>query len=114
MKKTFLVLSLLTFFGAGYITGSIQTRNAIALELGGLTGLSGTVDSLKSLGKTVMEMQDNINKLQTNINQVKKVKDDISSYTGIIDKATGKTPAKTPTPSTTTPAVEKGLKDYLK
>lgn len=112
MKKALLVVSLVAFFAAGYITGSIQTKNAIAIELGGLTGAGGTVESLKNLGKTIIEMQENVDKLQKNINTVKKVKDDISGYTGIIDKATGKTPATTP--STTTPAVEKGLKDYLK
>jgi len=117
MKKALLVVSLLGFFAAGYMTGSIQTRNAIALELGGLTGLSGTVDSLKSLGKTVMEMQDNINKLQTNINQVKKVKDDISNYQGIYDKVTGKPAPKTQTQpaqqQTINPALQKGLNELL-
>ena len=107
MKKALLVVSLVGFFAAGYITGSIQTRNAIAVELG---GLGGTVSSLKNLGTTIVEMQENVDKLQKNINTVKKVKDDLSSFTG----ATGKTPATTTTPSTTTPAVEKGLKDYLK
>ena len=107
MKKALLVVSMVAFFVAGYITGSIQTKNAIAIELG---GLGGTVSSLKSLGTTIVEMQENIDKLQKNVNTVKKVKDDLSSYTG----ATGKMPATTTTPSTTTPAVEKGLKDYMK
>ncbi len=113
MKKALLVVSLVVFFVAGYITGSIQTKNAIAIELGGLTGIGGTVESLKSLGKTVIEMQENVNKLQTNINDVKKVKDDISTYSGVYDKVTGKPAPKTTTP-TTQPAATPTLKDYLK
>ncbi len=113
MKKALLVVSLLGFFAAGYITGSIHTRNAIAVELGGLTGISGTVESLKSLGKTVIEMQDNVDKLQKNINDVKKVRDDISTYQGVYDKVTGKPAPKTQTP-TQQQQLEKGLKDYLK
>jgi len=114
MKKALLVVSLVGFFMAGYITGSIHTRNAIALELGGLTGLSGTVQSLKSLGKTVIEMQENVNKLQTNINDVKKVRDDISTYQGVYDKVTGKPAPKTPTTQQPQQQLEKGLQDYLK
>lgn len=115
MKKALLVISLLGFFAAGYITGSIQTRNAIALELGGLTGLSGTVDSLKNLGKTVLEMQENVNKLQTNINQVKKVRDDISTYQGVYNKVLGKEPPKGQKQQQLdiSPTLEKGLKDLV-
>lgn len=89
MKKVMLVVSLLGFFAAGYIIGSIQTRDSIAIELGGLTGVGGTVESLKSLGKTIIEMQDNVNKLQKNINDVKKVRDDVSKYQGVYDKVMG-------------------------
>jgi hypothetical protein len=89
MKKVILVVSLLGFFAAGYIIGSIQTRDSIAIELGGLTGVGGTVESLKSLGKTIIEMQDNVNKLQKNINDVKKVRDDVAKYQGVYDKVTG-------------------------
>ena len=87
MKKGILVVTILLAFFAGYVAGSVHTRNAIALELG---GVGSTVESLKSLGKTVIEMQENIDKLQANVNSVKKVKDDISSYQGIVGGGAGK------------------------
>lgn len=89
MKKLLLILVLLGFFTAGYVFGSIHTRNAIAFDLGGLTGTSGTVQSLKNLGNTIIQMQENVNKLQTNINEVKKVRDDVANYQGIYDKVKG-------------------------
>jgi len=86
MKKAAMVLAFLLVFVAGYLAGSIQTRRSMALELG---GVSGTVESLKSLGKTIVEMQKNVDALQQNIEEVKKVRDDISSYQGVYDKVTG-------------------------
>ena len=87
MKKGLLVVTILLAFFAGYVAGSVHTRNAIALELG---GAGSTIESLKSLGKTVIEMQENIDKLQANVNSVKKIKDDISSYQGIVGGGAGK------------------------
>jgi hypothetical protein len=114
MKKIILVASLLGFFAAGYIIGSIQTRDSIALELGGLTGVGGTVESLKSLGKTIIEMQDNVNKLQKNINDVKKVRDDVSKYQGIYDKVKGKESPQNQLKEqelNVSPELQKGIKD---
>lgn len=114
MRKFILVASMLGFFAAGYITGSIQTRNSIALELGGLTGIGGTVESLKSLGKTIIEMQDNVNKLQKNIGEVKKVRDDISNYQGVYDKVTGKEAPKKQLQEqqqNLSPELQKGIKN---
>ncbi len=87
MKKGILVFTILLSFFAGYMVGSVRTRNAIAIELG---GVGSTVESLKNLGKTVVEMQQNIDKLQANVNTVKKIKDDISSYQGIVGGGAGK------------------------
>ncbi len=87
MKKGILVFTILLSFFAGYVAGSVRTRNAIAIELG---GVGSTVESLKNLGKTVVEMQQNIDKLQANVNSVKKIKDDISSYQGIAGGGAGK------------------------
>jgi len=113
MRKALLVMSLLGFFAAGYLTGSIQTKNSLALELG---GLGQTVDSLKSLGKTVVEMQDNVNKLQANINEVKKVREDIASYQGIYNKVIGTEPKKQvpqQQQDVVTPELQKGLDQLL-
>jgi hypothetical protein len=110
MKKFALVFSMLGFFAAGYITGSIHTRSAMALELG---SLSQTVSSLKSLGKTVLEMQDNVNKLQKNINDVKKVRDDISTYQGVYNRVTGKGQPQQDQQQLITPELEKGINDLL-
>src|SRR5512143_689078 len=86
MKKGILVFTILLSFFAGYMVGSVRTRNAIAIELG---GVGSTIESLKGLGKTVVEMQQNIDKLQANVNSVKKIKDDISSYQGIVGGGAG-------------------------
>jgi vacuolar-type H+-ATPase subunit I/STV1 len=116
MKKLALAVLLLVFFVAGYITGSIQTRDSIALELGGLTGVGGTVESLKSLGKTIVEMQDNVNKLQKNINDVKKVRDDVSKYQGVYDKVIGKEPPQKQLKDqqqNVSPELQKGIQQML-
>ena len=111
MKKAVLVVSLAAFFAAGYLVGSINTRNAIAVELGGLTGVSGTVESLKSLGKTIIEMQENIGRLQKNVDSVKKVKDDITNYQNLYNKVTGKEqPAQQQGAS---PLIDQGVKQLL-
>ena len=78
----------------------------MALELGGLTS---TVASLKSLGKTVVEMQDNINKLQNNVNTVKKIRDDIANYQGVYNKVTGGESGK----EKLSPEMQKGLQKIL-
>ena len=117
MKKALLAISFLLVFSAGYIMGSINTRDAIAFELGTLTGASGTVESLKNLGKTVIEMQENVNKLQKNIDGVKKAKDDITNYQGLYNKVMG-VPAPAPTPAPqkqpAQDSLEKGLQNLLK
>ncbi len=105
MRKVIVAFTALALFFAGYITGSIHTRNAVALELG---GLGSTVESLKSLGKTVVEMQDNLNKLQKNINTVKNIKDNIAKYQGVYKGVTGGGAKKQ-----VTPALQKGLQDIL-
>lgn len=113
MKKAMLVGSMLLFFAVGYITGSIHTRNAMALELG---GLGQTVTSLKNLGKTIVEMQENVDRLQKNITEVKKVRDEISTYQGVYDKVTGtQAPQQQGAPpgSQVSPEVQKGIIQML-
>ncbi len=105
MRKVIVAFTALALFFAGYITGSIRTRNAVALELG---GLSSTVDSLKNLGKTVVEMQDNLNKLQKNVNTVKTIKEDLAKYQGVYKGVTGGGAKKQ-----VTPALHKGLQQIL-
>ncbi len=105
MRKIIIVSTALVFFFAGYITGSIHTRNAVALELG---GLSSTVDSLKSLGKTVVEMQNNLNKLQKNVNTVKTIKEDLAKYQGVYKGVTRGDAKKQ-----VAPALQKGLQNIL-
>jgi len=86
MRKTAMVAVMLTVFISGYIAGSVHTRHSIALELG---GVGKTLDSLKSLGNTIIEMQKNVDELQQNIEEVKKVKDDITSYQGLYEGVSG-------------------------
>jgi hypothetical protein len=107
MKKLLMVLVMFAFFAAGYLTGSIREREAEALDLGGLTGTTGTIQSLKSLGKTIIEMQENVDRLQKNINEVKKVRDDVSNYQGIYDKVTGKPQQQLP--QGVTPELQKSI-----
>lgn len=112
LRKTAMVAVVMAIFGSGFFAGSIYTRNAIALELG---GLGSTIDSLKSLGKTVIEMQKNVDELQQNINDVKKVKDDISTYQGVYNKVTGtEQPAAAPAQQQgVSPTLQKGVIDLL-
>ena len=112
MKKLVLVITMLVFFVAGYLTGSIRTRDAIALELGGLTGLGGTVDSLKSLGRTIIEMDENVHKLQKNIDNVKNVRDNIANYQGVYDKVMGTKDQQAP--GQKGGDMQKGIHQYLK
>jgi len=86
MKKAMLVTAFLVVFVAGYISGSLYTRHSIALELG---GVDKTLESLKSLGHTIVEMQKNVDDLQQNIEDVKKVKEDITSYQGLYEGISG-------------------------
>jgi hypothetical protein len=79
MKKLALVLVFLVVFAAGYVTGSVQTKKAMAIELG---GVGQTVESVKNLGKSVVQMQKNVDELQKNLNSVKKIKDDLSGSVG--------------------------------
>jgi hypothetical protein len=79
MKKLALVLVFLVVFAAGYVTGSVQTKKAMAIELG---GVGQTVESVKNLGKSVVQMQKNVDELQKNLNAVKKIKDDLSGSVG--------------------------------
>jgi len=109
MKKALMVLGIFAIFSAGFITGGIYTRNTMAFELG---GLGQTVESLKSLGKTIVEMEKNVNDLQKNINDVKKVRDDIATYQGVYNKVMGKDPATKPGQQTS-PTLEQGVIDLL-
>ena len=79
MKKLALVLMFLVVFIAGYVTGSVQTKKAMAIELG---GVSSAVEGVKNLGKTAVQMQKNVDELQKNLNEVKKIKDDLSGAVG--------------------------------
>ncbi|MBI5190187.1 MAG: hypothetical protein HZA22_05890 [Nitrospirae bacterium] len=112
MNKAMLVGSMLLFFAVGYITGSIQTRNAMALELG---NLGQTVSSLKSLGKTIVEMQENVDKLQKNIADARKVRDDLSTYQGVYDQVTGKgaTQQGQPLGDKVSPELQRGINQLL-
>ncbi len=108
MKKLAMVLGVFAIFSAGFLAGSIYTKNSLALELG---GLSQTVDSLKSLGKTIVEMEKNVEELQQNINDVKKVRDDIATYQGVYNRVMGvKEPA---TKERTKETIQKGVIDLL-
>ncbi|MGC2423635.1 MAG: hypothetical protein WA666_04700 [Nitrospirota bacterium] len=79
MKKLALVLMFLVVFAAGYVTGSVQTKKAMAIELG---GVGQTVESVKNLGTAVVQMQKNVDELQKNLNSVKKIKEDLSGAVG--------------------------------
>jgi hypothetical protein len=107
MRKLAMVLGIFAIFSAGFLAGSTYTRNSLALELG---GLGQTVDSLKSLGKTIVEMEKNVEELQQNINDVKKVRDDIATYQGVYNRVMG---IKGEEPSQTSPTLQKGVLDLL-
>jgi len=111
MRKLAMVLGVFAIFTTGFFAGSIYTRNSLALELG---GLGQTVDSLKSLGKTIVEMEKNVNDLQQNINEVKKVRDNIATYQGVYNKVMGIPEPATKQPSqSVSPTIEKGVMDLL-
>lgn len=111
MKKLAMALGVFAIFSAGFIAGGIYTKTSLALELG---GLGQTVDSLKSLGKTIVEMEKNVNELQQNINDVKKIRDDISTYQGVYNKVMGIQEPETKEPAQgVSPALQKGVLDLL-
>lgn len=106
MRKAAMVLGVLAIFTAGFFAGSIYTRNSMALELG---GLGKTVESLKSLGKTIVEMEQNVEELQQNIDEVKKIRDDISTYQGVYNRVMGVEGED----KTISPELQKGVIDLL-
>lgn len=108
MKKMAMVLGVFAIFSAGFMAGSIYTKTSLALELG---GLGQTVESLKSLGKTVVEMEKNVNELQKNIDDVKKIRDDIATYQGVYNRVMGI--PETKTKESVSPTLEKGVLDLL-
>lgn len=110
LRKAVMVAVALAVFGAGFFAGSIYTRNTMALELG---GLGQTVTSLKNLGKTIVEMEKNVSELQTNINDVKKVRDDLATYQGVYNKVTGVEEKKPATGQGISPDIQKGITDML-
>ena len=81
MKKTFRIGVLATVFAAGYLSGSVTRRDADA-QLGamGEGALKGAVrsqggadDSAAKLGRTIGDMQDQVDGLNKNLRVLKDI-----------------------------------------
>jgi hypothetical protein len=85
-KKMFQIVFLATVFGAGYLSGSVTQRDADAqlkeLGEGALKGAAKSQgpadDSPAKLGKTISDMQDQVDGLNKNLRVLKDIQTAIS------------------------------------
>ena len=81
MKKTLQIVVLSTVFAAGYLSGSVTGRNADAqlkeMGEGALKGATksqaGADDSAVKLGRTVDDMQEQVDALNKNLRVLKDI-----------------------------------------